>query len=94
LAAFHKATEGDKQALESWKDFGRHMGHAIKTVIYAYDPEAIVLGGSLSNAYDFFKDAMYESMKEIVFPESVKNLKLFVSDNSNIALLGSASLIQ
>jgi glucokinase len=94
LSAFHKADEGDKAALDSWKEFGMHMGHALKTVIYAYDPEAIVLGGSLSNAYNFFKDSMYESMKQIVFPESVKKLKLFVSDNSNIALLGAASLIQ
>jgi len=94
LAAFHKAAEGDKEALESWKEFGRHMGHAIETVIYTYDPEAIVLGGSLSNAYDFFKDTMFDSMKRIVFPESVKKLRLFVSDNSNIALLGAASLIQ
>jgi glucokinase len=94
LAAFHNAGEGDKKALESWKEFGTHMGHAIKTVIYAYDPEAIVLGGSLSNAYDFFKETMFESMNEIVFPESLKKLKLFISDNSNIALLGAASLIQ
>jgi glucokinase len=94
LTAFQKAGEGDKKALESWKEFGSHMGHAIKTVIYTYDPEAIVLGGSLSNAYNYFKESMFESMKQTVFPESVRKLKLFVSDNSNIALLGAASLIQ
>ncbi len=94
LSAFNKASEGDKQALESWHDFGKHVGNAIKLVVYSYDPQAIVLGGSLSNAYNFFKDSMYESMKDTVFPESIKKLKLFVSDNSNIALLGSASLIQ
>lgn len=94
LSAFQKAEEGDKAALDSWKEFGTHMGHAIKTAIYTYDPQAIVLGGSLSNAYSYFKDTMLESMKQIVFPESLKKLKLFVSDNSNIALLGAASLIQ
>jgi glucokinase len=94
LAVYQKAAEGDKEALNLWRVFGGHMGNAIKTVVYTFDPEAIVLGGSLSNAYDFFKDAMQETMKEIIFPESVKRLKLFVSDNSNIALLGSASLVQ
>lgn len=94
LSAFHKAEQNDREALNQWKEFGTHMGHAIKTVIYAYDPEAIVLGGSLSNAYNYFKDSMLESMKDIVFPESLKKLRLFVSDNSNIALLGAASLIQ
>ena len=94
LAAFQKATEGDKEALASWKEFGMHMGNALKTVIYTYDPEAIVLGGSISNAYNFFKDSMADTLKTIAFPESVKRLKLFVSDNSNIALLGAASLVQ
>ena len=94
LVAFQKATEGDEEALKSWSEFGTHMGNAISTVLYTYDPEAIVLGGSLANAYPYFKDAMVETMKSIVFPESVKRLKIFVSDNSNIALLGSASLVQ
>lgn len=94
LSAFQKANEGDPEALKSWREFGTHMGNAVKTVIYTYDPEAIVLGGSLSNAYNFFKESMAETMNTIAFPESVKRLKLFVSDNSNIALLGAASLVQ
>jgi glucokinase len=94
LAAFEKAKAGDGEALNSWKEFGFHMGNAIKTVMYTYDPEAIVLGGSLSNAYPFFKDAMNDQLNTLAFPESVRRLKIFVSDNPNIALLGSASLIQ
>jgi glucokinase len=92
--AFQKANDGDPEALQSWKEFGIHMGNAIKTVIYTYDPEAIVLGGSVSNGYPFFRDSMQEIMKTTAFPESVRRLKLFVSDNPNIALLGAASLIQ
>jgi glucokinase len=94
LVAFQKAGEGDAEALKSWKEFGVHLGNAIKTVMYTYDPEAIVLGGSLSNGYRYFKDSMYEVMNTLAFPESVRKLKLFVSDNPNIALLGAASLIQ
>ncbi|HLO59498.1 MAG TPA: ROK family protein [Bacteroidales bacterium] len=94
LTAFQKAGEGDDEALKSWKEFGVHLGNAIKTVMYTYDPEAIVLGGSLSNGYKYFKDSMHEVMNTLAFPESVKKLKLFVSDNPNIALLGAASLIQ
>ena len=33
-------------------------------VLYAYDPEAIVFGGSISQAFDFFRGAMYERLAE------------------------------
>jgi glucokinase len=91
--AFQKAEKGDQTAIDSWKDFGRHMGNAIKTVMYTYDPEVVVLGGSLVNAYRFFAGSMHESMSDTVFPDSVKRLRIFISQNSNIALLGAASLV-
>jgi glucokinase len=93
LEAFQKASTGDPSALDSWKEFGFHMGNAIKTVTYTYDPEAIVLGGSLVNAYNFFADSMTRSMLDFAFPESIKKLKILVSHNNNIALLGAASLL-
>jgi len=91
--AFQLAETGDSTALQSWKEFGFHMGVAIKTVMYSYDPEAIVLGGSLVQAYKYFADSMKGSMMDFAFPESVKRLKIFTSQNSNIALLGAASLV-
>jgi glucokinase len=93
LDAFQKASTGDPAAQASWKEFGFHMGNAIKTVVYTYDPEAIVLGGSLVKAYDFFAGSMKNSMQDFAFPESMKKLKIFTSQNKNIALLGAASLI-
>jgi glucokinase len=84
---------GDKTALDSWNEFGFHMGNAIKTVVYTYDPEAVVLGGSLVKAYHLFVDAMTRSRLDFAFPESMKKLKIFVSQDSNIALLGAASLL-
>jgi glucokinase len=93
LDAFQKASAGDPAALASWKEFGFHMGNAIKTVVYTYDPETIVLGGSLLNAYEFFAENMVQSMMDFAFPESMKKLKIQTSQNKDIALLGAASLI-
>lgn len=93
LDAYQKAAAGDQPALDSWKEFGFHMGNAIKTVVYTYDPEAIVLGGSLVKAFHFFEEAMHASRHDFAFPESMKKLRIFVSDNKNIALLGAASLL-
>jgi len=93
LDAYEQASAGDPLALERWREFGFHVGNAIKTVAYTYDPEVIVLGGSLVKAYKFFSEAMVKSMHTFEFPESMKRLSVLTSQNENIALLGAASLI-
>ncbi len=44
LDAFNQAKAGEPAAIAMWKEFGFHMGFAIKTVVYTYDPEVIILG--------------------------------------------------
>jgi glucokinase len=92
-AAHDLALSGNAEALGWWNEFGVHMGHAVKTVMYAYDPEAIVIGGSVSKAFSFFEESMLASLKDFTFPESVKKLKILRSVNENITLLGAAALI-
>jgi glucokinase len=88
-----RAADGDPKAIEQWKEFGMHVGEALKCVGYAYDPEAIVLGGSLSKAFRFFNEPMRQSMLDFEFPESIKRLKIFQSTNDNITVLGAAALV-
>ena len=92
MAAHDLALESDENAMGWWKEFGIHIGHAIKTVVYSYDPEAIVIGGSLSKAFPFFQGTMTDSLKDFTFPESIKKLKILQSVNENITLLGAATL--
>ncbi|WP_215224904.1 ROK family protein [Echinicola shivajiensis] len=93
LLAFEAAQKGDPQALAQWQEFGKHFGKAVTCVLYGYDPEAIVIGGSLSKAFSFFEESMYESLKDFIFPKSLNRLQIKVSNNENIALLGAAALI-
>jgi len=94
LEAFNRGITGEHAALESWKEFGFHLGNVIKTVVYTYDPEVIILGGSLTRAHQFFTGAMKAAMQNFAYPESMKKLKVLISDNENIALLGASTLIQ
>jgi glucokinase len=87
------ALAGDKKALGLWAEFGVHLGFAIKAVMYVYDPEAIVLGGSIAKAYPLFKAGMMEALGDFAYPESLKRLKIFQSQNEDIALLGAAALV-
>ncbi|MEI6062111.1 MAG: ROK family protein [Bacteroidota bacterium] len=92
LKAYLAAEKGEKQALEIWSAFGFHLGNVIKAVIYTYDPEAIILGGSIAKASLFFEQSMDQSLADFQFPETIKKLKILKSQVENIALLGAAAL--
>jgi len=87
--AYVKAKEGDLEMIKLWREFGIHVGHMVLTIMYAYDPEAIVIGGSIAQAFDLYSPSMYEKLKEFPYPVSVERLKILVSKIENISLLGS-----
>jgi glucokinase len=90
---FQLANEGDPNAKLMFGSFGWHIGKFIQAILYAYDPELIVIGGSVSLSFPFFKESMYRSLNdEFIFPNSLKNLKIEVSELQNIAIYGAASL--
>lgn len=91
--AHEAAIKGDAKVIKIWEEFGGHLGVVIKTIMYTYDPEAIILGGSLTKAHKFFKASMLDSLKDFAYPESIKRLTLLLSENENIALLGAAALM-
>ena len=89
---YRRAVAGDREALEVFAEFGRHLGEAVKTILYAYDPEMIILGGSVRHAFRFFQEAMWESIRSFVFSNSLKSLKIAVSELEHVAILGAAAL--
>lgn len=90
--AYERACAGDRQTLGLYQQFGKNLGHAVKMVMYTFDPELIVLGGSVRVAYDYFKDSMWEEIGTSVYPAAVKRLKIEVSDLENSGILGAAAL--
>lgn len=90
---FRRAQEGDKEALEMYSEFGGHFGKAVMIVLYGYDPELIVLGGSIREAYPYFKDSMFRVLnEEFAYPQSLEKLKIELSEHEHIAVLGAAAL--
>jgi len=90
---FHrKAVERNEEALDVFRQFGRHLGEAVKTILYAYDPETIILGGSVRKAFAFFERTMWESIRDFAFPNSIKSLTIGVSELEHVAILGAAAL--
>jgi glucokinase len=89
-----KAKAGNKEAIRIWEDYGLHTANLIKSVVYAYDPEAIIFGGSISNAFSLFESAMRKNISEnFHFLGSINKLKIMQSENPNSTLLGASSLV-
>lgn len=91
--AYLDAKQNCIKATELWSEFGNHLGIALKSVVYAYDPEAIILGGSISKAFPFFKKQMEMSLKDTYFPKSMEKLKIYVSEVENVSMLGAAAQV-
>lgn len=90
---FLEAEKNDPKALKLWDEFGHHVGVALKSVVYAYDPEAIILGGSISKAYTYFGKQIKETLKDTYFPKSIEKLKIYISDVENVSMLGAAAQV-
>lgn len=89
---YQRAKAGQKEALQVFKDYGYHLGEAIKAIMYAVDPEAIILGGSVSQSYEFFKDSMLATISSFAYSPAVRRIEIKVSTTENIAILGAAAL--
>ncbi|WP_318345139.1 ROK family protein [Flagellimonas baculiformis] len=91
-ALFNRALEGDSLALEAFNEYGKHLGEAIKAILYLFAPEMIVLGGSISNAYPFFKDAVMHSLGSFAYQKQLEHFKIETSDLVDSPILGAAAL--
>jgi glucokinase len=93
LQTYNEAVKGNAKAKLIWNEFGSHIGNAVKAIVYTYDPEAIILGGSIVKAYNFFSNEMNNNLFDFSYPESIRRLKILHSENEAIAILGAATLI-
>ncbi len=89
---YEKASKGDEKALALWDEFGTHIGNMVKMVLFAYDPQCIVIGGSIANAYPFFEKAMRKTLDTFPYQKTIERIKIFQSEVKDAALLGAAML--
>lgn len=92
VKVFEDAQKGDIKALELYKELGKHIGNAIKQVMYAYDPQLIVLGGSVRYAYQFFEQTMWQEIKTFAYTKTAERIKVEVSELQNSGIIGAAAL--
>ena len=87
-----RAEAGDAKAVKMLAAFADHFADVIMAVLYAYDPEIIVLGGGVSNAYPYFKSHLWDRLRAFRYQNALKRLKIVQSKKPNIAVLAAAAL--
>ena len=89
---FAKAFRGDVEAQKVFDRFGGYLGDALMIIMLAVDPEAIILGGSVSRAFPLFEKTMRERMKSFPYRKTLERIIIETSDEPQIAILGAAAL--
>ena len=87
-----RARTGDGEALRLFHEFGFELGYAVMVVLYAYDPELIVMGGSISRDFPLFEKGMRERLREYAYQHALERVRIEPSEIEHAAILGAAAL--
>lgn len=89
---FKEAELGQKGAIDLFREFGRHLGNAIKMILYTYDSQLIVIGGSVSQAYKHFEESMWKQVHTFAYSKSLEGFGIQVSELKYCGMYGAAAL--
>ncbi|MFA6392080.1 MAG: ROK family protein [Patescibacteria group bacterium] len=89
LGLYKLAKHGNIKALRAWREMGKYLGIGLVNTINVYDPDVIVLGGKISQAWKFFSLSMRKEMtrRSLIRPCSIR-----ISSLKNSAIIGAAML--
>lgn len=83
---------GEREALGIMDTFGGHVGKLMNMVLYAYDPDAIILGGSIANAFEYFKDPMYREIARFPYRKTAESIRVIRCGTEYVGLFGAAAI--
>jgi glucokinase len=92
-ALYDLARAGDQSAIAFWQHYGAWLGAGLTSLIYVLTPEAIILGGGISAAWEFFLPATRLEVEQRVLPSSREGLQILIAELGNRAgMVGAARL--
>ncbi len=94
LEIFKLAEKGDNNALQTWIEFGEHLAAAISWTTNLFDPELIVLGGSITAAADYFIPSLEKTFQKFVCSEPAEKTKIVLAKlGDHAGFIGAACLV-
>jgi glucokinase len=89
---YKKALAGDAEAIGMYAEMGTHLGNAVKTILYTYDTDLIILGGSVRKAFPYYAENMWKRIHTLVYTRSAERLQIKLSELEHAGILGAAAL--
>lgn len=91
---YERAQQGDPLALGYYEQYGQHVGSLLKSLLQILSPEAILIGGSIKDAFSYFEKSMWKELHTYPYKRVLDRLVVARSEMDDIALLGAAALFQ
>ena len=92
-AVFEAARSGDAVAEGIVQEVATNLGIGIVSLLHAFDPEAIVIGGGLSNSLDLLLPGITGEMERHVMAQQRGRVKIVKSElGDDVGLIGAAVL--
>jgi glucokinase len=89
------ANAGERLARDIFEEAGHDLGLGLSSVIQLLNPEAIILGGSVTKAYPLFRKAMTKALKENAWSVPLKECTILRSPlGDEVADLGTIALVK
>jgi len=89
-----RARLGQETAIQTWEKFGRHLGIIISHMVNFLDPDVVVIGGSISHAFDLFVSSLREALFKNINPRPAEHVAVFQSKlGEQAAMFGAAGLV-
>ncbi len=89
-----RAREGDAESMEYMRNYGRTLGKALSCAIQLLDPEIVVIGGSVANAFDLFIDFLLEELDKMLSFIGVDDIIFEKSKSEESGAIGAALIAQ
>lgn len=87
------AKAGDAKAKKAFQEFGQNLGIVIANLVNLIDPEAIVLGGGITGAYNLFIDQTKKTAAQFIANPKNKNVKILKTTLGSAAGAIGAALL-
>jgi predicted NBD/HSP70 family sugar kinase len=88
------ALGGDSEARRLIRESGRHIGEVLAGAVNLLNPEALVIGGDMSKAYDIFVAGLRETVYGNATALATRELQILPSTHGERSgVIGSAAMI-
>jgi glucokinase len=74
------ARQGEADALQVYRDIGRYLGIGCASIANLLNPQLLILGGAVAEAFDLFIETMHATMRERTFAEIYDSLRIIPAE--------------